>query len=266
MGGNFIVPHKEWGFIQPQGKPPINTAYPAKVELIGPLYKFVRDYPELFDEYEAFHQVALLYDYRASRGLFLGQEMPQTPQGKPTGLHEICLDLANANAQFGMVISGSEPFDHELGLADLRKYEWVIVKDPVMLEGRQKALLDSWERGGRVIHWNGLESVLSKVHPLVQAEPQGLIWALPRLVRDRRSAPLVCHVLNRAFDAGNEKMAVQKDVKIALHRRVFGGRPHRKCMLYMERRDPVELLVQLNGETVETTIPELELWGVLKFT
>jgi hypothetical protein len=266
MGGNFIVPHKEWGFIQPPGKEPISTAYPAKVELIGSLYQFVRDNAQLFDAYEAVTQVALLYDYRASRGMFRGQEMPQTPGARPTELHEICLDLANANVPFGMVVSGSEPFDHELTPDDLKKFEYVIVNEPVMVEGRQKALLDSWEQNHKVIRWRGLESVRSKFRTLVKVEPEGNIWALPRVIPGRRDTPLICHVLNRAFDGAADRISPQKEVTVSLHKEVFGGRGSEKCMLYVERRRPAELPVRAKGEMIEVTIPELELWDVLKFT
>jgi len=44
------------------------------------------------------------------------------------------------------------------------------------------------------------------------------------------------------------------------------GGKHEKCTLYMEKHQPRELAVQTRGDMVEVTLPELELWGVLKFT
>jgi len=266
FGGNFIVPHKEWGFFQLPGEPPHNTAYPDNPKNFAPLYEFVRDYAGLFDEYEAITQAALLYDYKASRLHGGGMPMPQTPGTKPAELHEICLELANANIPFGMVVSGSEPFDHELTANDLKEYELVVVNEPVMVSGRQKALLDSWDRKGKVFRWQeGLPALRSRLETLIQAEP-GDIWALPRVIPGRTDTPLVCHVLNRSFDPRAERLVLRENVTLGLHKKIFGGRGHQKCELLVEQKSPVELLVREKGEFVEVTIPQLELWGILKFT
>ena len=267
LGGNFIVPHKEWGFIQPPGKDTQSIAYPGKPELIGPLYKFVRDYPELFDDYEAVTDVGLLYDYGAMRTRGAAREMPQTPEKRPAQVHEICLALADANIQFGMLVAGSEPLDHELTTQDLGKYGVVITNGPVMAQGRQKEILEEGRREGKVINWAGIESVQGLLKKRVATEPEGgKVWALARVVPEDLSSPLVCHVLNREFDAKAEKMTPQKNVTVSLHRKIFDGRKHEKCTLYMEKQQPRELAVQTRGDMVEVTLPELELWGVLKFT
>ena len=266
LGGNFIVPHKEWGFVQPPGKEPQSTAYPAKPEIIAPLYQFVRDDPELFDDYQAVTQVGLLYDYRATRLAGAGAQMPQTPEKQPVTLHEICLALANANIPFGMAVAGSEPLDHEMRLEDLAKYEFLIVQNPLMVRGKQRELLDVWTSQGKVIGWTDVESVRSRVRPLVAVEPARDIWALPRVNPDRLSFPLVCHVLNRSFDAKTEKMVVQKNIRVRLNKELFDGRKHDRCTLFMEKVPPASLPVQFKGDWVDVTLPELELWGILRFS
>lgn len=266
LGGNFIVPHKEWGFVQPPGQEPHSTAYPDNPKNFEPLYKFVRDNAVLFDDYEAVTQIALLYDYKANRLQGGGTPMPQTPAAKPAEVHEICLELANANIPFGMVVSGSEPFDHELTANHLKPYELVVVNEPMMVTGRQKTLLDSWAKDGKVFKWQqGMGALRSRLATLVKAAP-GDIWALPRVVPGRTDKPLVCHVLNRSFDANADKLVVRQNVTVGLNKKIFGGRGHQKCELLVERKSPVDLPVREKGEFVEVTIPQLELWGVLKFT
>ncbi len=267
LGGNFIVPHKEWGFVQfPGDESTISTAYPGKPEVIGPLYKFVRTYPELFDHYKPVSQVALLYDYRATRQLLGGYELPQTPGRKPAALHEICLELGNANVPFGMVVSGGGPFRHELRQPDLAPYEFVIVNDPLMVEGPQRDLLDAWDRNGKLVRWQGIDSVRSRLETWVAAEPPGEIWALPRLIPERQNSSLVCHVLNRRFDPAAEKLVPQKNVKVRLRKKIFGGRRHAACTLYLEGHYPQLVPLHDDENFVEVTIPYLELWGVLKFS
>ena len=253
MGGNFIVPHKEWGLVDFGGGDSVNIQYPGKVELIGPLYKFVRDNQALFDDYRPVLQVGLLYDYQRMRN------------GEPTAIQNICEELGNANVQFGLVVSGGGPYRHEFSQQDLEQYESVIVDEPVMVEGRQRELLDAWDRKGKLIRWDGVESVRGKVKRLVEAEPAGAIWVLPRIVPGRRDKPLVCHVLNRAFDAEAEKLVRHRTVRVRLNKEVFDGRPYRNCTLYMERMWPQDLPVKMDGEVVEVFVPYLELWGVLQF-
>jgi hypothetical protein len=267
LGHNFIVPHKEWGFVQLPGQPPKSTAYPAKPEIIGPLYRFVRENPELFDDYEAYAQVGLLYDYKANRVRGGAAQMPQTPEKQAPAIHEICLHLANTNIPFGMVVAGSEPFDHEITRRDLERYELLVVNDPLMVEGKQRALLDDWSALGKVVKWSGIASVQDRIENLVTSEPgAGRIWVLPRIVPGNAGAPLVCHVLNRVFDAKAEKITPQQQVKVSLHKTVFGDRKREKCTLLMERQAARELAVSTRSNMVEVTIPDLELWGVLRFT
>jgi hypothetical protein len=265
MGGNFIVPHKEWGFVDFGQGETISTAYPGKPEVIGPAYKFVRDYPVLFDGYKPLAQVGVLYDYARTRRQMSGFELPQTPGVKPAQLHEICLELGTANIQFGMVVAGGGPFRHELTRQDLDQFEYVVVNDPVMVEGKQRSLLDELERNGRLVHWKGLESVKSRVKQMVAADPPGAVWVLPRKNPLRPDAPVICHVLNRAFDAKEEKLVRHRAVKVRLNKELFGDRDYWKCVLYMERTWPIELPVTTQGDVVEVSVPHLELWGVLQF-
>ncbi len=266
MGGNFIVPHKEWGFIQPPGQPTQRIAYPAKVELIGPLYEFVRKYPELFDDYEAVNQVGLLYDYRATRSPGSGHVMPQVPTLKPVPLHQVCLELANAQIQFGMAVAGSEPFDHELTLKELERYPQLIVNEPLRTEGRQRALLEEWERKGKLIRWSGIDNTLARIKPLISTGAAGgRVWVFPRALANDAKAGLICHVLNRDFDPVAEKMAVKKDVTIRLDAKLCAGRKQAKCRMYIPGMAPREIPVSRNAGGVEVVVPELELWAVLRF-
>jgi hypothetical protein len=41
---------------------------------------------------------------------------------------------------------------------------------------------------------------------------------------------------------------------------------NQKYRLHLEQKTPLELPVRENGEFIEVTIPQLELWGILKFT
>jgi hypothetical protein len=165
-----------------------------------------------------------------------------------------------------MAVSGSEPFDRQLTANDLKDYELLIVNEPVMVVGRQKTLLDSWAQNGKVFKWQeGLPALRSRLGTLVKAEP-GDIWALPRVIPGRTDTPLACHVLNRAFDPSAERLVLRENVSVGLHKKIFGGRGHQKCELHVAQKSPVELPVREKAEFVEVTIPQLELWSILKFT
>ena len=211
------------GIRWPPGKEPQSTAYPAKPGIIAPLYQFLGTIQNCsMTTKQLPRSFCLLYDYRATRLAGAGAQMPQSEK-QQAALHEICLALANANIPFGMVIAGSEPLDHEMRLEDLAKYESLIVQNPAMVRGKQRELLDAWTSQGKVVEWTDVESVRSRIRPLVAVEPARDIWVLPRVIPDRPSSPLVCHVLNRSFDAKTETMAVQKNIRVKLNKELFEG-------------------------------------------
>ena len=82
-------------------------AYPAKLEILGPLYQFVREHPDLFDEDEAVVRVGLLYDYNSVREF---HSVPGRARGVQPPVYDVALQLANANIPFGMVVAGGGAF------------------------------------------------------------------------------------------------------------------------------------------------------------
>ena len=100
------------------------------------------------------------------------------------------------------------------------------------------------------------------------------VIAVARAIPGRPDAPAIVHLLNRDYDRPTDSMKKQKNVKVTLRHDLFGGRSFTKATLYcppavLNRQDPgasdpVSLPIQPAGKGVSVTLPELDLWGILK--
>ena len=89
------------------------------------------------------------------------------------------------------------------------------------------------------------------------------MWLLPRVNPGDAKAPLVCHVLNRDFDAAAERLVPQSDVKVRLSNNLLKGRGG--CQWFAPSQEPQTLPVRRVGKDVEVTLPLLDAWAVLRF-
>jgi len=91
FGGNMMIPERLW-----MGTDSANVnLYQADPDDYVPLYNFVRQNADLFDDYETVEQVGLLYSNRALRK-------------RNREVENVCWRLLNANIPFGLALAGDE--------------------------------------------------------------------------------------------------------------------------------------------------------------
>lgn len=237
-GQFFMAPHHQWCYTREKG----THWYDAPAEAYAPLYRFVRDSPELFDDYQTLAQVGLLYSYAAVRR-------------SRDAVLQACTRLAEANISFRLLIAGDELLDHPLAASELRAVPKIIVVQPVELQARDAALLEDARARGKVI--DGVEAALRQVEPAVRVWGAAHVWALPRLAPGK---PPVIHLLNRAYDFAADAVRPARNVRLAIVPGALDIKAVRRCTLFAPGQPPRELLPQSGI----VTIPELNLWAVLR--
>ena len=83
--------------------------------------------------------------------------------------------------------------------------------------------------------------------------------------RTDAKAPLVCHVLNRDFDAVAERLAPIGNLTVLIDIDLFGGRLHARCRCFAPSQPPRELAVRRMEKQIEVVLPVLDAWAVLRF-
>jgi len=249
FGHRFMVPHRQWCFTEEKG----THWYYGPIEEYAPLYQFVRQNAVLFDHYEAVEQVGVLYSNLAFR------------RGYRAAL-DICEHLLNTNIPFGLAVAGDDWLLKRLTEEELSRFEMILVPEPIMLKGEQKHLLDKWRAKGKVLSWeDGKEKyVIQHIISTVSLESGRNVLVLPRKIPDKPDTPIVCHILNRDYNASEDKMNRQNNVTIRLSYKLFDGKKLCKAMLFSPESKPTQLSFETRSNGVYITIPELTLWSVIK--
>ena len=246
-GHYFMVPHHQWCYTQEKG----THWYDGRPEDFAGLYQFVRSNAPLFDDHEPVVRVGVLYSNTAYRN-------------GDRSFDAICQALARANVPFGVAAAGDEFVPKALTAEDLARFDTLITFASAKLDERSAAAVDAWAKKGRLIVWRDEADLLGQVASPVAVEGAEHIWVLPRARPGGGARSLVCHLVNRNYDAAKDGPSPLKDVTVELRRVLDGPRP-RRCTLYQPGEAPVELQVDADADRIRVTVPELELWGVLAF-
>ena len=247
FGHRLMVPHHQWCYTQEKG----THYYDGPIEEYVPIYQFVKRNKSFFDGYEAVAQVGVVYSNLAFR----------------RNIHtilDVCLGLMNANIPFGITIAGDEWLTNTLTEKELSKFEAIAVPEPLMLEGEQKNLIDTWIKDGRAVSWKNEKDVLERIVPLVSLRSASKVWILPRKAK-QPDTPVVCHVVNWSYNISKDKMNPQHDVEICLSSKLFDGKKIRRVTLLTPQSEPISLQSETVSNGVQVTIPELNLWSMLIF-
>ena len=131
--------------------------YHSKPGDYEPLYHFLRDYPELFDDYESFASVALIFSNNAVRQ-HLGERLSsghlggQNRSAPGTDLAAACFALSRANLPFRLIVAGDDWVEDRLLDADLAPYQLILRFEPSHLNAEQEdKLLDGGRSAGDLV-------------------------------------------------------------------------------------------------------------------
>ncbi len=262
-GHVFMVPDKMWTH-RFAGEP--DRWYHSKPGDYEALYHFVRDYPQLFDEYESVAPIALIFSNNAVRQ-YLGDRLSsghlggQNRSAPKTDLVTACIALSRANQPFRIIVAGDEWVADHLLNADLATYRAVIRFEPSYLSEEQEAKLSAI--GDRSLTWSGIDTLLDKVGGDIGISGADNISVLPRYRPDEADSPLICHLLNSNYDLQTDQFITQRDIQLTISNDMMGRR-FAKPVLYAPGQDPQLLQYRSDGAETVIFIPQMDMWAIIQ--
>lgn len=287
MGHHFMAPHRQWCYTQQKG----THWYDGPDEAYAWVYQFVRRQARLLDGYEALAPAAVIYDNAARR------------QGQ-ANIEPICIRLAELNIPFTVAVQGDDwlegyqlspeklagfravivPKDHP-ALAEKtaeQKHPSVSVAEPkeptISLTGQKtpppavagQKELPSWlassQKDGRLVVWpdeQGLEKLLPRP---IQVQGTDQVLVVPRIRPDDPKAPVVLHLVNRAYRASEDRMEAQKGFTVRVRQDILASRQIRKAVLHAPKADPQKLTVSVENQGIAVELPLLDFWALLELS
>lgn len=261
FGHCLMAPHRQWAYTKEKG----THWYQSRPDDYAQVYRFVRRNSGLFDNYEPVAPIGLLY---SSAGAARSS----------ANVRDAAVYLAKNSAPFELVTAGDDWLDARLTPQKLGKYRAVVVAEPTLLDGEQKQTLDQFSAAGKTLAWDakrGLdEAVFARLFPKPITFSADNLIGVARAIPENPATPAIVHLLNRNYDEPTDSTATVKNVKVTLHKDLFGGRAFAKATLFappssLDREnpgasEPLPLRVEPTENGITVTIPELNYWGILK--
>jgi len=244
FGHQLMAPTRQWCYTKEKGAHWYESA-PGDYDY---LYQFVREHADLFDGYESVASIGLLYSNTAFRRWHVQAE-------------KACAQMALKNVPFRLVPAGDDWMADRLRAEDLKGLKALVVTEPTDLDAAQQAVLEGAK--ALTVIWPDEKRLFELAPPEIAVDGASNITVAPRARAGDPTAPFVCHLVNRNYVAQKDSMEPQKDFTLRLARSLFGADVDR-ATLYAPRQAPVELKVSRSPEGVTITVPELDLWAVLK--
>jgi hypothetical protein len=241
LGHRLMAPHRKWAFTTEKG----THWYQSKPEDFAYLYNFIRNNSDLFDDYEPFSQVALVFPNKGVRHHGLGL------------FQEACKHLADKNIPFSAIIAGDDWIEDRLKTETLFDYEAIIIPEPSELDDSQKALIDEWQsnKGKQAFYIKSVSNLDNfNIKSMIEVIGSPNIWVLPRM---RSDGLVVCHILNRNYDEPIGCVKDAENIDITLNMPLFSGKNHSYRLLSPDM-DQIEFDYKLNIH-----IPRLGMWSLL---
>ncbi len=264
-GHVFMVPDKMWTLRSP-GK--ADRWYYADPDDYTALYHFVRDFPQLFNDYEAVASIALIFSNKAVRQ-YLGERLSQGHLGGQnrsaprTPLYEACQSLSRANIPFCLLVAGDDWVADRLLDADLSAYGTVVRFEPSHLNEGQESILR--ECGEKLLTYRGADDLLSQLDADINIAGADNISVLLRHKPDDEGAPLVCHLLNANYDADADGYETARDLELRIDHRLL-GRTFTRAWLFAPGREPREIACRADAQMTTITVPELDMWAIVRLS
>ncbi len=244
FGQFFMVPHHQWCYTEQLG----THWYDGPPEEYGPIYRFIREHPFLFDDQESAAEVAVLYSTGAARR---GDESDE----------EIVRELLRAHMPFDMVVAGDGCVPAQLTWERVGRYQKVIVPPRLSLDAAQQQVIDRLRREGRLVEWKDHETLASLAAPSIKMTGASRVWTALRRAPTGGSA--VLHLLNRDYDAAADRVRPTGPFTVTISAKTL-GREFYSAVLYAPGSEPRPLTVSRDKGRISLEVPPLSLWAVVR--
>ncbi|MBF0196852.1 MAG: beta-galactosidase [Planctomycetes bacterium] len=248
LGHQHLIPYGQW-VITPNGEQK-NKVFNGDVKVFGPLYKFIHENSNLFDGYESYAQVGLLY---SSMGIRRGHR----------DIYDACEELLDANIPFELIVAGDDWITETLNLSDIRKNDVLLVAGPHELYDEQKDVIESAFDHNIAVEYKGAKTVEKQIKPVCALANAKEIWLLPRIKTKNTSSSLAIHLYNKSLNLENYEAIVKKDVQVSIRKDTFKIGNANKVLFHSPGQPSINVKVIDAGDYLTFEVPELQLWGIL---
>lgn len=234
-GHSLMAPNRQWCHTPEKG----THWYDGPKEKYAPLYRFVREHADWFDEYRPYSDVTVAYSQR-------------TFDRVPGKLTEICRQLSARNIAYDLALGGDEVVNHPLSTAEFRRARRVVVIEQDDFGKADQELLGSLKLIGKLLP----SAEATQITPAVRVEGEARVLLLPRT----KSDSAVIHVLNWTYDAGRDAVQPVKDLRLKIDFAALGMPSASGAKAITPGREPLNLRRDGDG----LVLPEAGLWTVLR--
>jgi len=248
FGHTLMAPHRQWCYTQEKG----THWYNGPEQEYAWLYRFVREQARLLDGYEAVAKVALVYDNAANR------------RGRGR-IEPVCTALAERNIPFTVAVAGDNWLDDRITAAQLADYDAVITAcDPRDMDHAQQQVLEAVRQDERLLQWPDDPRLAALAGSPITVEDAEPVMVVARAKPGDPDAPVVLHLLNRAYDGAEDKLLPRENLRLRIDPRTFPGRRFSRARFHRPRAEAIDLAMQSGDEGTEVKVPRLDLWGLVE--
>ncbi|WP_299311972.1 T9SS type A sorting domain-containing protein [uncultured Aquimarina sp.] len=233
-GSIFTIPGRVW-----VGG---STTWDTGWENFADVYEFIHNHSELFDDYKAVSNVALVYSVYAS---LLEGGMAGSAKARETLEY-----LVTRNISFDLKIFGDPDRPVAPTVSELEQYDVVVHNSDVQyLTTAQNQILNT--SSSNVIPIANASDIMGnlswKINVLRNDEwVNNLISALPRMSSEDSSAPYALHLINRKYNAAEDTAQTHNNISVKIPAAVFPNSIV-EASLHMPGKPSVDLSFQTDG-------------------
>jgi hypothetical protein len=235
--GNFLMaPHRQWCYTPEKG----THWYDGPSERFAPLYRFVREHAQLFDEYENLADLGVVLPHRS----FVRDREPW---------FKLCAQLAEANISYRVLLAGDTLVDHPLSRDEIRAEGALLIVDPNDLMPADRQLLEIEQKKHAV--YSTAEQAIAGLNPAVRVVGNSALRVFPRV----KPGSAVIHLLNWDYDHVRDGVRPASNLKVIANLKSLGLKGNISCTLYA----PGQAAIKLKMGKGIVAVSELDQWAVL---
>ncbi|MEX2369479.1 MAG: hypothetical protein WD578_00630 [Bacteroidales bacterium] len=248
FGNYFMYSYNKWGFSEETG----TLWYQIPVETFEPFFSFIHENRELFDGFEAFRQVAVLYDNEDFRL-------------RDKGARDICRTLHYANIPTGLVVRGDVWLKADLTVKELLPYDYLILPKKTTLTDELKILIKPFAENEKLIRVSEETDPVKLITSPLQIRGAQKIWTLPRVKhRIGQTDEIVIHLLNQDYQEETDQMNKKENFEVSINNSIIGNIKKPRVSYYSPGGTIVHPHFSMEKDQMTVRIPVLDIWGILK--
>lgn len=115
----------------------------------------------------------------------------------------------------------------------------------------------------QLLTWSTAEALIATVGHDIKLAGADNLTVLPRILPGNRASPLICHLLNSNYDAQSDSYHKQRNMELTIGADML-GRVYQSATLFAPGQAPVVIERRASDRASAITIPDMDMWTILK--